>query len=311
MPERDDRGPILVTGGTGFVGRHLLRSLTQAGRDVHAVVRSRSPRPIPPDVRAHVVDDSVAEVGGVVDALRPRAVVHLATLFVAEHQPHQVRDLIDTNVALGTVVAEACTRAGARLVNVTSAWQHFEGREYSPVSLYAATKQAYADIVQYYAEVRGLVAAEVCLFDTYGPQDERRKLVWALLEHALSGAPLEMSSGEQLIDLTHVSDVVRGLMLAVDGAADGGRLVLRSGEPRRVRELVDLVARVTGRTLDVRWGVRANRPREMYVDWQIDGVAAGWRPHVSLEAGLGELWDERLSVSPTPSTAPGPRPTAR
>ena len=79
------------------------------------------------------------------------------------------------------------------------------------MSLYAATKQALAVIVEYYVRVRGLDATTVTLFDTYGPGDVRPKLVPLLLRAARDGAPVDMSDGGQLIDLTYVDDVVAGL----------------------------------------------------------------------------------------------------
>jgi nucleoside-diphosphate-sugar epimerase len=260
----------LVTGATGFIGSHLVRTLAEAGRPVHALVRNGL------DVTA------IAEV-------RPDVVVHLATRFVAEHQPGEVREMIDANVTFATMVAEASLGVGARLVNATSAWQHHGGADYSPVSLYAATKQAFVDVLAHY-EAAGLRTAEVCLFDTYGPGDTRHKLVWLLLDAARTGAPLRLGSGRQLIDLTHVDDVVDALILASSGDVDGARLVGRSGLPLTVRELVALVEEVSGRRLAVEWAARPDRPREMYTDWAVAGAETTWRPRVELADGLARLW---------------------
>lgn len=286
-------GPVLVTGATGFIGRHLTEALVGQGVDVHAVVRRGSARRTAPGVVAHVLDDTVREIAPLVTELRPASVVHLATLFAAQHTPDQIERMIDANVTFGTALAEGCSEVGARLVHATSAWQHVDGAAYSPVSLYAATKQAFVDVLQYYTDVRGLVCAELCLFDTYGPRDDRHKLVWLLLEHAASGVALPMSSGRQLIDLTHVSDVVEAVGVALTGAVDSRRLTVRSGAPRTVRQLVELVGDVTGRPLDVAWGARPDRPREMTSDWDVPGTETGWRPRVPLEAGIAELWTER------------------
>lgn len=291
MPEA--LGRVLVTGATGFIGSALTRALAAEGADVHALVR-RTGTPTS-GVTLHEVADAVDEVPAVLEHVRPDVVVHLATLFAAQHSPAQVRAMVDSNVALGAVVAEGCTRSGARLVHATSAWQHLDGADYSPVSLYAATKQALVDVVRYYTDVEGLQATEVCLFDTYGPRDGRRKLVWLLLDHARSGTPLAMSSGRQLVDLTHVDDVVAALRLAATGAHDGARMVVRSNQPITVRGLVDLVGEVTGRPLDVTWQARPDRPREMYTDWPVPGAPTQWRPAVNLPDGLTELWRKEFS----------------
>jgi nucleoside-diphosphate-sugar epimerase len=284
---------VLVTGGTGFIGRHLVRALAAAGDDVHVVTRESSlRRPETPaqGVTLHALPRPSVDVAAVIDSVAPTTVFHLATHFVARHRPDELADMVDSNVTLGTVVAEGAVRVDARLVHTTSAWQHFDGAEYDPVSLYAAMKQALVDVVRYFQAVESLDAREVCLFDTYGPDDDRGKLVGALLGHARQGTALTMSSGRQLVDLTHVSDVVAALRAADTYDGPVTRLVARSGSPVTVRELVDVVQDVTGRTLDVTWGAREDRPREMTQDWSVASDDIGWRPRVALRDGLGELW---------------------
>jgi nucleoside-diphosphate-sugar epimerase len=104
-----------------------------------------------------------------------------------------------------------------------------------------------------------------------------------------------MSSGHQLVDLTHVDDVVAALVHVARGAPLGARLVARSGSPLTIRALAALVEQVTGRTIDTRWDERPARPREMEEDWAVPGAATSWRPQVDLTAGVAELWDERMA----------------
>lgn len=280
----------LVTGATGFVGGHLVRALAAAGHPVHALVRHAPEVEFGAGVVQHRLADSIADTPAVLAQVRPAVVVHLATRFVAQHEPGGLREMIEANVTFGSVVAEGSLRAGARLVHATSAWQHYAGAAYSPVSLYAATKQAMVDVLAYYTEVAGLWATEICLFDTYGPGDTRRKLVWQLLDAARTGRTVQLGSGRQLVDLTHVDDVVTAILLAADEGLDRGRLVARSGRPVTVRGLVELVEQVTGRRLAVEWGARPDRPREMYSDWEVPGTPTAWVPQVELAEGLAALW---------------------
>jgi nucleoside-diphosphate-sugar epimerase len=283
----------VVTGVTGFVGRHLARELHGDAWTVHGVTRGGSRRRphLPPEVMVHELTDSVSEIGEVIGSTRPDAVFHVAA-FTGSDQS-RLAEMVEANVTFSAAVARAATAAGARLVHVSSAWQHYGGAAYSPVSLYGATKQAQCDVVQYYAEAEGLDAREVCLFDTYGRDDDRGKLVTLLMDAAQSGASLSLSSGRQLVDLTYVSDVAAALILAARAPGPVGRVVVRSGEPLAVRDLAALISRVTGSPIDAHWGGRRDRPREMWTDWHVASDDVGWTPTVPLSEGLSRVWHER------------------
>ena len=269
---------VLVTGASGFVGRSVMVDLGDRGCAVGELTRR----------------DSSAAPTAVVERtkeFKPDVVIHLATHFLAGHDPDDIPELIRSNVEFGTVVAEAASRSGARLVTVESAWQHVNGSAYDPVSLYAATKQALSTVLAYYVNVRGLDSRVVTLFDTYGPHDTRPKLVPALLAAAKSGTIVQMSDGNQLIDLTYVDDVVRGIVgvaLEPGGAASS---VLRTWDPVTIRQLVQTIEVATGSAVAVEWGARPARPREMTTDWVFGSSPAWWTAEISLEDGIRRCWD--------------------
>lgn len=289
----------LVTGAGGYVGRHLTHRLLAEGWSVDVALRAGSTHPLPSEwagrVRIHQDDGAVETLVAALAAARPDVVFHLASLFIAEHRADQVAPLIESNLGFGTRLLEAMAETGAaRLVNTGTAWQHFDGQGYNPSSLYAATKEAFETILRFYTEARGLTAITLKLFDTYGPDDERPKLVPALLRAARAGTPLEMTPGENRIDFVHVDDVIAAFLLAArrllrDEAHGNEVYAVRSGRSVSLRELVALVEQATGRRLAARWGGRPYRRREVMAPWPGGEVLPGWQATVSLEQGLAAL----------------------
>lgn len=210
----------LVTGATGFLGRHLVRHLHADGWEVAVLTRTQSQSSNAPPP-SFLYTGQTAEVMRAVADFRPDTVFHLASLFLVQHTAEQIEPLISSNVLLGTQLLEAMRAAGVHsLVNAGTAWQNFAGDAYLPVNLYASTKQAFEDILLYYVETGGVRAVTLKLFDSYGPDDTRRKLLRLLLDCLRSGEPLGMSGGEQVLDLVHVDDICRAFLRAAELAVD-------------------------------------------------------------------------------------------
>lgn len=286
---------ILITGATGFIGCALIRHLLQQGKHITVVTR---PNSSPTDSRSRNITwtgDAKDLVDQVADA-NPDVVFHLASNFIAHHESGDIPELIDANITFGTAILEAAQGAGARVILTGSAWQHFEGSTYYPVSLYAATKQALFDIAVFYANA-GLDVRELTLYDTYGPEDPRKKLVPLLLEAAATGKSIDMSSGMQLIDLLYVTDVVEALLRTADQPASEltslQQFVARSGKPVSIRALVGLIEQTVGKEIKVEWGKRPDRPREMRSDWTFGHLVPGWSPRIDLASGIRACWTAR------------------
>jgi nucleoside-diphosphate-sugar epimerase len=290
----------LLTGATGFVGSHLARRLVRDGWSVCALTRPPLDR-LPSGVEPVEIPGSPDALIRSVDAVAPTVCFHLATRFQGHHEPVDVPDLVEANVGFGAQLAEAVARTSrCPFVNVGSAWQRFEGRVGAPTTLYAATKQAFEDILTFYAQVEGLPVATLYFFDTYGPDDRRQKLVPLLFDAARRGRELEMSGGHQLIDLLHVDDAVSALLAVAEllrsgegtGEGGGAGFAARTGAPVTVRELVELVEQATARSLRLRWGARPYRPREMFTPWLSPPPPPGWSPTIALADGLRALAED-------------------
>lgn len=282
---------VALTGATGFAGGVLARDLAARGAAVLAIVRPESDcRRLPADAAVHVHDGDGTALARAVGAFAPDLGFHLAAR-QAPDGPGETADLIAANVTLGSQFLEAL--AGARgVVAAGSFWAHYGPAGTGAVNLYAATKQAFARILAYHAEARGLPAVELVLYDTYGPDDPRRKLFRLLREAAGSGTPLAMSPGDQIIDLVHVVDVAAAFRVAGErllaGAETWARYTVPGPEPRPLRDVVALWQLVTGRSVPVVWGGRPHRPREVMVPWRGTPLP-GWRAAIGLDEGIRDM----------------------
>ena len=287
----------LLTGASGFVGAALTRRLLADGWDVHLVMREGSSTARLPEqsvrLHLHYLSGDTLQLIEVMRVAAPEVVFHLASLFLATHKPEDVERLIHSNLLFPTQLAEAMAACGVRnFVNTGTSWQHYEDQDYNPVCLYAATKQAFIALLRYFVECHGLRVVTLKLFDTYGIGDPRPKVLNLLKRAALEGRSLDMSPGDQLLDLVYIDDAIEAFIMAYERLADGRQQSameaygVSSGKPLALRDIGVLYAQVSGKPLAIEWGRRPYRDREVMVPWRGYRTVPGWQPKIDLAKGL-------------------------
>ena len=287
---------ILLTGATGFIGSQLAHRLLAEGYELAILVRPDSRldvlQTVLSQIQVHVYDGSYASLLRAMEAAKPSLVCHLASLFLAQHRPEDVARLIESNLNFPTQLLEAMNHVGVKhFINTGTSWQHFQNESYNPVNLYAATKQAFEAILEYYVQACGIKAITLKLFDTYGPNDPRPKLFHLLNKAATATEPMDMSAGEQFLDLVHIEDVTEAYVIAAQRMLDGKvsqheRYAISAGKLLPLKELVHLYSEVTKQDITVNWGARPYRDREVMVPWNKGRSLPNWEPKITLFDGI-------------------------
>jgi nucleoside-diphosphate-sugar epimerase len=287
---------LLITGATGFIGQHLVARLQASGHSITAIVRPATDVSVLKQKNVAVFEyaGSVSALTEFMSAEKFDGVFHLASLFLAQHKPEDIAGLVESNVTFSTQVLEStATSKIPWFINTGTFWQHYQNATYAPVNLYAATKEAFIDIAQYYIETSNVHFTTLKLSDTFGPNDPRPKVMNLMARIGTSKEHLDMSPGEQLIDISYIDNVLDAFMQLMKlVSADGARAMsgksygVSSGQALSLKDLAAVFEKVTGLKLDIGWGGREYRPREVMIPWETYELVPGWEPKVSLEEGI-------------------------
>ena len=292
---------ILVTGGSGFIGRHVVSDLRSAGAQVRVVDLQPHPDPEVDLVRGDIAEVEVLESAfdGGFDG-----VVHLAAvtsvLRSVEHPVLTHR----TNVEGTAMVLEAARHAGATSLvfastnAVTGPMRGpaiTEAEVLQPLTPYGATKAAGEMLMSAYTAVYDLRCVPLRLTNVYGPGMQAKDSIVARLMRAIRlGTTFEIyGDGQQVRDYVHAADVTAAVRLGLVDDRWAGPTVIGAGRSLSVLEVIDAVRQVTGAEIDVRHGPA--RPGEMpavIVD-SSRARSAGWSPRFArFEDGLPGVWEE-------------------
>lgn len=291
---------ILLTGATGFIGSQLAGALVAQGHAVAVVVRPNSKldtlQALLPCLQVYTYDGSYANLIRALQRSQAELVIHVASLFLAQHQPQDVARLVESNLNFPAQLLEAMRELGVRqFINTGTSWQHYQSEAYSPVNLYAASKQAFEALLAYYVQAQDFKAITLKLFDTYGPGDTRPKLFSLLRKTARTGGTLKMSPGQQLLDLVYIDDVLEAYRLAMArlpemaGAVSESYAVSNPAARLSLQALVQTYAEVVGRPVRVDWGGLPYRPREVLILWSANERLPGWQARVALADGIARM----------------------
>jgi nucleoside-diphosphate-sugar epimerase len=309
---------VLVTGASGYIGRHTLQPLLDSGYEVYAIAR---PRDVdfgwPRDVHVFSLDlfDDAARQK-VLTEVAPEWLLHLA--WYAEHGKFwEANDNIAWLSASIRLLSEFAQHGGRRVVvSGTCAEYQWNGevcREVStplePRSLYGICKATLFKFLEAAAPRLGLTYAWGRIFLLYGSSESEARLIPATARALLQGRPALCSHGQQVRDFLHVEDVARALVRILSSDVSGA-INVGSGEAISIAQVVTELARRAGQAQLLRLG--ALQAREDDVPTLIPDIArlrdeVGFRPRLTLGEGLEKTlawWKERLrSSEPQPERA--------
>ena len=299
----------LVTGASGFIGRHLTALLAREGASVHATTRGDAPRDAEHSALSwHRLDlHDTAAVRELVGRVRPDVVFHLASLVKGARDRALVLPAFEANLASTVRLLDAAAEHGVRrFVQLGSLEEPpIDEPARAPASPYAAAKTAATAYCRLYAELYGLPVAIARVFMVYGPgPQDLQKLVPYVARTLLAGDTPTLSSGTRAVDWIYVEDVVRALArLAVAPEADGRVIDVGSGRLVTVADVVRRLYRLAGRSDEPPFGSRDDRPLEQVRRADVDRTASvlDWRPQVGLDDGLDRTldWFRRAATAPS------------
>lgn len=285
---------ILITGSTGFVGRHLVPELLNKGYQILEITRNieKSSKLFGNKTTKLLSDDD--NFKRKIKEFRPAIVIHLASYLTSSDNLIEITKLIDTNITFLSKILDAISNVNLELfVNTgTFAEYYFGDKELMPSYFYAATKTASRAIVNYYANAYNFKQSTIVPYTIYGGNSSQKKIIDIIYESTFSEKPLNLSPGEQVLDFIHIEDVTNfyiAVIRNINRLPNKTNFNLGTGKGHSIKELARHIEQVTNRTTNICWGGKAYRKSDvMYAVANHDTIIENlnWSPKISLKEGI-------------------------
>jgi nucleoside-diphosphate-sugar epimerase len=291
---------LLITGASGFLGRHCLELLANGNSEVHAISRESGIRPETNLVSWHGCDLlSPGASTTLLARLRPSHLLHLAWYAV----PGKFWEAPENKLwiqASEELIRSFAENGGERFVGAGSCAEYGrhagECREsvtpLRPDSFYGECKVALQEKLDQLSQQSGVSIAWGRVFFLYGPFEAPSRVVPYVIRALLSGRRALCSSGSQIVDFLHVRDVASAFVTLL-GEGVRGPVNIGSGCPIQLRDILLEIGRYTSSSELIQFGARpsSEAAERVWANIQRITTETPWRPSVSLERGIRETVD--------------------
>ncbi len=287
---------VLVTGATGFIGRHSLPRLCESNYEVHAVTGQRSPHGNTEDVvwhRANLLEPY--EIATLVENVRPTHLLHFAWYAVPGKYWTAPENLAWVR-ATASLMQAFSDQGGQRAVMAGSCAEYDWKFDYCseqftpcrPATLYGACKHSMQTLLDAWSKQTGLSSAWGRIFFLYGPHEYPSRLVPSIIHSLLNNEPARCTHGNQVRDFMYVEDAAAAFVELLGSDATGA-VNIASGVPAPLKEVIYMVADYLNKRGLVQLGavsVPTGEPDTLIADVSRLCDEVGFRPRYGLKEGI-------------------------
>lgn len=297
---------ILVTGGAGFIGSHIVDNLIEENNEVVIVDNLSTGNMNFVNKKAKLYTDDIREdINKILELEKPEIVIHCAAQVMLRKSIEEPIFDATTNI-LGTLnVLEACRKNNVKKIIYTSTGGARYGdpkylpvnekHELKPRSPYGISKHTAEHYVEMYSKLYNIDHLIFCFGNVYGPRDNPNcKRVTSLFSYKLlkSEIPMIFGDGNQTRDFIYVKDLAKFIVESIDKNPEHKLFNLANGEQVSVNQIYSLLQEISGYSKDaIHTEAIKGEVRDIYLDTSLAQKELGWEPETSFNEGLKSTFE--------------------
>ena len=290
----DGKAVVGLLGSTGNLGSTFLREIRKLRTTSEISIKSIG-RP------GRISEDFNITKNGIIksrDGNFPNVIINLSNCYFPKPTPEEEIEMEFAILGVADAISNTINESGCSVISASTYFQYCPN-ELQPWSYYSELKSRAKETIQSAADSCASNFTDFVLYDNYGGI-KRSKFVDLLEQSLASGSQVDCTDGDQVLNLTHVSDLVAAFVLEVEEFIDfkdkGSQTYeLRSNFTVNLRELVLEAERASGRSASINWGAIPYREREVFELWKTGlNSPSSWRPTINFGTYIEEKFPKML-----------------
>ena len=295
---------ILLTGGTGFVGSHLLEKLLNLDKNIILLKRSfsdtwRINKFIGNEnlIVKNIDKESVDEIFNQYSII---GIFHLASNSQRELNSNIISKMIDSNIKFPTQLLENSINNNVKFfINTGSVYEYelnnppiSEKTKIRPFNLYASTKTAFEDILKFYSANYDLNCSTLKLFTPYGPKDNENKITPYLIISSMKKEKIHIKSPNKTLDLIYIDDVINSYITVMNNISkfnEYDSFNIGTGVGTRIKDLLEIIESNLGKNKNVTYG--NSEDDQVWCSNKKINKKLRWKPKIKIEEGIKRTID--------------------
>jgi len=251
---------ILLTGTTGFIGKHLLDYFLKKNYFIYALFR-KSKKNIRFAKEYKINKNFKSIIFSNIDDLMKQLsnykidyVIHAATYYVKNHKSTDIKKIIESNILFPTIIADLlCNKKIKKFINFGTVWQHYNNKKDYAYNLYASSKQGFNNIFNYYKnQFSETKFYNLLISDTFGKNDKRKKLIPIIIKNyykkIITNIPKNLS-----VNLVNVQYIVKTIEVIINKNIKPKTYVIKDKKNLKIFDLINYLNQKLKNEIKINW----------------------------------------------------------
>mgnify|MGYP006149623319 CR=1 FL=1 len=290
---------LLLTGTTGFIGYKFLLFALSNNFLVIDILRTKNKknkriekiRNSNPTKYKSIYFSNNKELSKKLKNTNADYFINFATLYSNNHSHNQINNFIDSNILFPTLIYDMISDRTKKMINFGSMMQHSKDEKLVSKNLYAATKNAFEMISNYYVNINNKTKFyNIKFYESVGDNDSRNKIIPTIINNYKKNIVTKILSKELSLNIIHTDDIINSIIILLNNNIESGSYCIKNNHNIKISALINTINKGLNKKIKVKYGNKSITSNKNNLR-----ILPKWKPIKNLESKIIKIFKNEIN----------------